>query len=126
MINTKKQRSNGRCIWRKKYASSVLGYRIDLYFHDYGIAIEVDKCSHSDKILTMTLKAKKPWKSDLVVCWLQLILMNKILKFKAINKRHRHTKKLSRRFFIDRISKRLLALQIESKIKIKGFKVVCC
>ena len=28
---------------------SVLGYRIDLYFHDYKLAIEVDEKGHPDR-----------------------------------------------------------------------------
>ena len=32
---------------------SVLGYKIDLYFHDYKLAIEIDEKGHKDRILTM-------------------------------------------------------------------------
>ena len=32
---------------------SVLGYRIDLYFHYYKLVIEVDEKGHEDRILTM-------------------------------------------------------------------------
>ena len=28
---------------------SVLGYRIDLYFHDYKLTIEIDESGHSDR-----------------------------------------------------------------------------
>ena len=28
---------------------NVLGYRIDLYFHDYKLAIEIDEDGHSDR-----------------------------------------------------------------------------
>ena len=28
---------------------SVLGYRIDLYFHEYKLAIEIDENDHSNK-----------------------------------------------------------------------------
>ena len=31
---------------------NVLGYRINLYFHDYKIAIEIDGNGHSDKNIT--------------------------------------------------------------------------
>ena len=37
----------------------VLGYRIDLYFHDYKLAIEVDEKGHKDEILTMKYKNEK-------------------------------------------------------------------
>ena len=29
---------------------SILGYRIDLYFHDYKLAIEVEETGHKDRI----------------------------------------------------------------------------
>ena len=38
---------------------SVLGYRIDLYFHDYKRAIEVDEKVKKIEILTMKYKGKK-------------------------------------------------------------------
>ena len=31
---------------------NVLSYRIDLYFHDYKLPIEIDENEHSNKILT--------------------------------------------------------------------------
>ena len=37
---------------------SVLGYRIDLYFHEYKFVIEVDELGHTKKILIMKLKDK--------------------------------------------------------------------
>ena len=33
--------------WKTQY--SVLGYRIDLYFHEYRLAKEVDKKGHKDR-----------------------------------------------------------------------------
>ena len=41
---------------------SVLSYRIDLYFHDYRLAIEVDEYGHNDRLLIMKYKDKKQWK----------------------------------------------------------------
>ena len=37
---------------------SVLGYRIDLYFHEYKFVIEVGEVGHTKKILIMKLKDK--------------------------------------------------------------------
>ena len=34
----------------------VLGYRIDLCFHDYELAIEIDENSHSDRNMDFRLK----------------------------------------------------------------------
>ena len=37
---------------------NVLGYRIDLYFHDYQIAIEIDESGHSDRNIANEKKGK--------------------------------------------------------------------
>ena len=46
IINSIKAASEGENI-QSQY--SVLGYRIDLYFHEYKLAIEVDKLGHADR-----------------------------------------------------------------------------
>ena len=38
---------------------SVLGYRIDLYFPDYKLAIEIDKNGRSDRNIDYEIKRKK-------------------------------------------------------------------
>ena len=38
---------------------TVLGYRIDLYFHKYRLAIEVDKLGHADRNLSNETERKK-------------------------------------------------------------------
>ena len=38
---------------------SVLGYRIDIYFHKHKLAIEVDELGHAEETLVMKLKNKK-------------------------------------------------------------------
>ena len=38
---------------------NVLGYRIDLYFHDYKIAIEIDKNRNSDRNIDYEIKRQK-------------------------------------------------------------------
>ena len=38
---------------------TVLGYRIDLYFHKYRLAIEVDKLGHADRNLSNKTERKK-------------------------------------------------------------------
>ena len=38
---------------------SVLGYRIDIYFHKHKLAIEVDELGHAEETLIMKLKNKK-------------------------------------------------------------------
>ena len=38
---------------------SVLGYKIDIYFHDYKLAIEVDEKSHKDRNIDHEIKRQK-------------------------------------------------------------------
>ena len=37
---------------------SVLGYKIDLYFHDYKLAIEIDEKGHKDRYIDHEIKNK--------------------------------------------------------------------
>ena len=39
--------------------NSVLGYRTDLYFHDYRLAIEVDEKGHKDRNTNNEIQRKK-------------------------------------------------------------------
>ena len=38
---------------------SVLGYRIDLYFHKHKLTIEVDKLGHTDRNLSNEIERQK-------------------------------------------------------------------
>ena len=38
---------------------SLLGYRIDLYFHDYKLAIEIDENGHSNRSIDFEIKKQK-------------------------------------------------------------------
>ena len=38
---------------------NVLGYMIDLYFHDYKLAIEIDKNEHSNRNIDYKIKKQK-------------------------------------------------------------------
>ena len=77
---------------------SVLGCRIDLYFHKHKLVLEVDELEHAGKNLSNEIeKGKLPEKElDFV--------------FIEINKIHRHTKKSTKTSLIDDLSKRLLEL----------------
>ena len=37
----------------------VLGYEIDLYFHDYKLAVEIDEKDHQDKDISHEIERKK-------------------------------------------------------------------
>ena len=60
---------------------SVLGYRIDLYFHKYKLAIEVDKLGHTDRNINNEIERQKALEKELNCILLELILMKKILIF---------------------------------------------
>ena len=42
-----------------------LGYRIDLYFHDYKIAIQVDENEHSNRNIDYEIKRQKAIEQEL-------------------------------------------------------------
>ena len=60
---------------------SVLGYRIDLYFHKHKLAIEVDELGHADRNLSNDTERQVTLKKNLAVCLLELILTEKISTF---------------------------------------------
>ena len=43
----------------------LLGYRIDLYFHDYRLAIEIDENGHSDKNIDYEIRRQKTIEDEL-------------------------------------------------------------
>ena len=86
MINTKEQtiinsikdtfeREN------KQTQYSVLDYRIDLYFHKYKLAIEVDELGNTNRNINNEIERQKALEKELNVYLLELILMKKILTF---------------------------------------------
>ena len=60
---------------------NVLGYKIDLHFYDYKLAIEVDEKAIKIGIFTMKQKDKKQQKKNSIVNLLELILIKKTLIF---------------------------------------------
>ena len=90
---------------------SVLGYRIDLYFHKHKLAIEVGELEHADRNLSNEIELNhvfiriNPDKENFNI-------------FSAINKIHRHikkwTEKSTKKSFIDNLSKRFLELEFKS------------
>ena len=60
---------------------TVIGDRIDLYFHKYKLAIEVDELGHSDKNINDEIEWQKALEKNLIVYLLELILIKKMLPF---------------------------------------------
>ena len=94
---------------------SVLGYRIDLYFHKYKLAIEVDELGHNDRNIDYEIQRQKALERELNFVFIRINPDEKDFNiFKEINKIHRHIKKSSKKSLIDKISKRLLELEFKS------------
>ena len=104
---------------------SVLGYRIDLYFHKYKLAIEVDELGHTNRNINNEIERQKALEKELNCVFIRINPDEKDFNiFKEINKIHRHIKKSSKKSLIGKISKRLLELEFKSdhSIKSKCFK----
>ena len=93
---------------------SVLGYRIDLYFHKYKLAIEVDELGHNDRNIDYEIQRQKALERELNFVFIRINPDEKDFNiFKEINKIHRHIKKSSKKSLIDKIPKRLLELEFK-------------
>ena len=51
----------------------ILGYRIDLYFHDYKLPVEIDENRHSDGNIDYKIKRQKAIEQELGLNLLELI-----------------------------------------------------
>ena len=90
---------------------TVIGYRIDLYFHEYKLAIEVDELGHNDRNIDYEIQRQKALERELNCVFIRINPDEKDFNiFKEINKIHRHTKKSTKKSLIDDLSKRLLEL----------------
>ena len=99
---------------------SVLGYRIDLYFHDYKLAIEVDGKGHKDR--NHKVQKQKALEKKLNSKFIRIDPDKDFNIFKAINEIHRHIKKSTKKLtenstkksLIDELSNKLLRLEFKS------------
>ena len=93
---------------------SVLGWRIDLYFHEYKLAIEVDKLGHAGRNINNEIERQKALEKELNCVFIRINPDEKDFNiFKEINKIHRHIKKSSKKSLKEKISKRLLELKFK-------------
>ena len=100
---------------------TVLGYRIDLYFHKYKLAIEVDKLGHSDKNIDYEIQRQRASERELNCVFIRIDPDAADFNiFREINKIHRHIKKSSKKSLIGKISERLLELEFVSDHSIKS------
>ena len=110
---------------------SVLGYRADLDFHDYKLAIEVDEKGHKDRNIDHEIKRQEAIKEKLGCEFIRInpdeVNFN---MFKALNEIHRHIKesikKLIKQSLINELSNKLLRLVFKSYNSIKKVFKICC
>ena len=107
---------------------SVLGYRIDLYFHDYKLTIEIGEKGLEDRNIDHEIRRQKALEKELSCEFIRINPNEKDLNiFKAINEIHRPitkstkklTKKSTKKSLIDELSNKLLRLEFKSNNSIK-------
>ena len=98
---------------------SVLGYRIDLYFHDYKLAVEVDEEGHKDRNIDHEIKRQEAIKDKLGCEFIRINPDEKTF--------NRYIKKLTKNSLIDELSNKLLRLEFKEDQfnKNKMFKICC-
>ena len=107
---------------------SVLRYRIDLYFHKYKLAIEVDELGHNDRSIDYEIQRRQALEKELGGVFIRInpdaIDFN---IFKEINKIHRHIKKSSKKSLIEKNIKKVVRTRVCQKSfnEIKMFEMDC-
>ena len=100
---------------------SVLGYRIDLYFHKHKLAIEVDELGHADRNLGNEIERQKVLKKELGCVFIRINHDKESFNiFKEINKIHRNIEKSTKKSLVDDLSKRLPELEFKSNHSTKS------
>ena len=100
---------------------SILGWRIDLYFHKHKLSIEVDELGHADRNLGDEIERQKALEKELDCMFIRINPDEENFNiFKEINKIHRHIKKSAKKSLTYDLAKRLLELQIKSNHSIKS------
>ena len=76
---------------------SVLGYRIDLYFHKYKLSVEVDELGHSDKNINDEIERQRALGRELNCVFIRINPDEPDFNIlREINKMHRHIKQLNK------------------------------
>ena len=103
-----------------------MGYRIDLYFHKYKLAIEVDELGHNDRNIDYEIQRQQALERELNCVFIRINPDTVDFNiFREINKIHRHIKKLSKKYLIDKILKMLLEIEFVSDHSIKSKYLKC-
>ena len=100
---------------------SVLKYRINLYFHRYKLAVEVDEKGHKDRYIKNEIERQEEIKEKLNCVFLRINPDEQNFNiFKVINEIYRQIKKSNKilikekKSLINKVERRLLELEFES------------
>ena len=78
---------------------SILGYRINLYFHKYKLAIEVDELGHGDRDFNDEIERQKALEKELNCVFIRINPDEKNFNiYREINKIYRHINKSTKKF----------------------------
>ena len=93
---------------------NVLGYRIDLYFHDYKSTIEIDENGHSDRNIAYKIKRQEAIEQKIGCNFLGTDPNNEDFDiFRTINEIFRNAKQSTKTTLINKVSTRLLGLEFK-------------
>ena len=83
---------------------TIIGYRIDLYFLEYKLAIEVDELGHNDRNIVYEIQRQKALEREHNCVFINISPDEKDFNiFKEISKIHRHVKKSAKKSLIGKI-----------------------
>ena len=108
---------------------SVLSYKIDLYFHKYKLAIEVDELGHADRNINNEIERQRALERELNCVFIKINPDEQgFSMLREINKIYRHinqvtiqqTKQQTKESVIDNLSNELLKLEFKKNDSIKS------
>ena len=100
---------------------SVLGYRIDLYFHKHKLAIKVDELGHANRNLANEIERQKALEKEFDCVFIRINSDEQNFNnFKEINKILRHINISAKKSLVDGLSKKMLELELKSNHSIKS------
>ena len=108
---------------------SVLSYRIDLYFHEYKLVIEVDELGHADRNVNNETERQGALERELNCVFIRINSDAEDFNiFLEINKIHRHINRLTKQqteqqtkeSVISNLSNELLKLELKKNNSIKS------
>ena len=111
---------NNDFIRRRKHANTIysLSYRIDFYFHDYTLTIEIDKTGHSDINIDYEIKRQKAKEQEFGCKFIRIDPDKEDFDiFRALNQIFRQIKQSTKKTLISKISTRLLGFKSEIEFK---------